>query len=48
MAIYYSGSTAAFYVTGIYTTIPDDAVEITSKERMALLDTQSRGMRINA
>lgn len=48
MAIYYSGSTAGFYVTEIHTTIPDDAVEISSAEHMALLDAQSRGMRITA
>ena len=43
MTIFYSKSNQAFYDSAIHTTLPDDAVEISSEQHTALLDGQSKG-----
>ena len=46
MSIYYSASTGGFYDDIIHAQMPDDAVEITSEQHVALLEGQSEGKRI--
>jgi hypothetical protein len=48
MIMFYSKSTGGFYDAAIHQTMPDDVVEITAAEHMALLDAQGLGKRIIA
>jgi hypothetical protein len=44
---YYSNSTKGFYVTSIHgKNIPEDAIEISEKDHIALLEGQSKGQEI--
>lgn len=46
--IFYSANTGGFYASTVNVFIPEDAVEITTEQHLALLDGPARGMRIVA
>ncbi len=48
MTLYYSATTGGFYDSDVYTTLPDDAVEITPQTHKALRTANAQGASIAA
>jgi hypothetical protein len=46
MKLFYSKSTGGFYSDAVHSSVPDDAVEITSETHREMMDAQSNGSRI--